>query len=54
MPEELIQEAERYGINATMYYLLPPKTRVKALKKDIAKAKAATVMAVAKGDNDDS
>ena len=51
MSEDLIREAEQYGINASMYYLLPPKKREKALQKDIQKAKKARQKAVAKGDS---
>lgn len=36
---ELMKEAEKYGINASMYYLLPPKYREAALRKDIERAK---------------
>ncbi len=39
MNKELMEEAERLGINASMYYLLPPDKRENALKKDIEKAK---------------
>ena len=39
MDEELINEAEALGINASLYYLLPPTEREKALRRDIARAK---------------
>ena len=39
--EELIAEAERLGINASLYFLLPPDTREDALKADIEKARKA-------------
>ena len=39
MSEELMKEAEALGINASLYYLLPPEDREKALRKDIARAK---------------
>jgi len=39
--EELIAEAERLGINASLYYLLPSDKREDALKADIEKARKA-------------
>lgn len=39
MNPDLMKEAEKYGINASMYYLLPPKQRESALKRDIERAK---------------
>jgi hypothetical protein len=39
MSEELMKEAEALGINASLYFLLPPEDREKALRKDIARAK---------------
>lgn len=39
--EELIAEAERLGINASLYFLLPPDKRKDALKADIEKARKA-------------
>ena len=39
MSEELMKEAQQLGINATLYYLLPPKIREDALRRDIARAK---------------
>ena len=39
MDAELMKEAEKYGINASLYYLLPPNQRENALKKDIERAK---------------
>lgn len=39
MNPDLMKEAEKYGINASMYYLLPPRQREKALRKDIERAK---------------
>lgn len=39
MNETLIKEAERLGINASMYYLLPPDKREDALKKDVEERK---------------
>ena len=40
MKETLIEEAEELGIEASMYYLLPPKKREATLKADIRKEKA--------------
>jgi len=40
MDDDLIEEAEELGINTSMYYLLPPKQREKALRRDIIRAKA--------------
>lgn len=37
MNEALMKEAERLGINASMYYLIPPKKRERALRLDIEK-----------------
>ena len=51
MTEALIREAERYGINASMYWLLPPDKREKALKKDLEKAKKAAKCAAEKGES---
>lgn len=39
MNEDLVKEAEALGINASMYYLLPPDRRESALRKDIERAK---------------
>lgn len=39
MNPDLIKEAEKYGINASLYYLLPPHKRESALRKDIERAK---------------
>ena len=39
MNEDLVKEAEDLGINASMYYLLPPDRRESALKKEIERAK---------------
>ena len=39
MNEKLMKEAEALGINASMYYLLPPDKREEALRRDIARAK---------------
>lgn len=39
--EELIAEAEGLGINASLYFLLPPERREEALKADIEKARKA-------------
>ena len=39
MNEDLMREAEKLGINASLYYLLPPMEREKALRKDIDRAK---------------
>ena len=39
MKKELMQEAEALGINASLYYLLPPDKRETALRKDIERAK---------------
>ena len=35
MKKELLNEAEKLGLNARMYYLLPPETREALLRKDI-------------------
>lgn len=40
MDKALVKEAERLGINASLYYLLPPKKREAALRADIAREKA--------------
>jgi len=40
MDEELIKEAKALGINASLYYLLPPRKREEALRADIAREKA--------------
>lgn len=40
MDEDLMKEAESLGINASMYYFLPPNNRETALKRDIERAKA--------------
>ena len=53
MDPELIEQAERYGIKTSMYLLLPPHRREKALLKDLEKAKKQAVRAVAKGENHD-
>lgn len=37
MLEELMHEAERLGLNASMYYLVRPKDRERALRLDIEK-----------------
>lgn len=39
MDETLVEEAKALGINASMYWLLPPKKRNAALRADIARAK---------------
>ncbi len=39
MKKELVEEAERLGINASLYYLLPSEKREDALKADIEKAR---------------
>ena len=41
MDEELIERAEALGINASLYYLLPPEERERALKKDVERAERA-------------
>lgn len=35
--EELIKEGESLGINTSMYYLIPPRKRERALRLDIEK-----------------
>lgn len=50
MNEELMQEAEALGINASLYYLLPPDKREAALRKDIERAKTKSVTANKKPD----
>lgn len=37
MKDELVKEAEILGINASMYYMLPPQHRETALKADTRK-----------------
>lgn len=39
MNKALMKEAESLGINASMYYLLPPHKREEALRKDIKREK---------------
>lgn len=39
MNEELMAEAEALGINASLYYFLPPDRREDLLRKDIERAK---------------
>lgn len=39
MNEDLVREAEDLGINASLYLLLPPRERERALRRDIARAK---------------
>lgn len=39
MDANLIAEAEKLGINASLYYLLPSEKRENALRADISKAK---------------
>lgn len=39
MNEDLIAEAETLGINASLYYFLPPHRREDLLRKDIERAK---------------
>lgn len=39
MDPDLMKEAEKYGINASLYYLLPKNRRESALRKDIERAK---------------
>lgn len=41
MDEELIREAEALGLNASLYYLLPPRRREILLQRDIDRAKQA-------------
>lgn len=40
MDEKLVKEAQALGINASLYYLLPPQRREAALRADIAREKA--------------
>ena len=37
MFEKLMKEAESLGLNSSMYYLIPPKRRERALRLDIEK-----------------
>ncbi len=37
--KKIMEEAAKYGLKASTYYLLPPKKRAVALRKDIARAK---------------
>jgi len=39
MNEDLMREAEAAGINASLYYFLPPNKRERLLQKDIDRAK---------------
>ena len=39
MNPELVREADRLGINASMYFLLDPEKREKCLRADIEKEK---------------
>lgn len=50
MNPELMKEAEKYGINASLYYLLPPDQRENALKKDIERVKKRAEKQSAPGD----
>ncbi len=38
MDQKLIEEAKKYGINASQYNLLPPRLRDNMLKKDVDRA----------------
>ena len=38
MDPELVEQAEELGINVSMYLLLEPKDREKALRKDVRRA----------------
>lgn len=40
MDEKLVKEAQALGINASLYYLLPPQRREAALRADVAREKA--------------
>lgn len=40
MDGKLMEEAKKYGINASMYNMLRPQLRENAMQKDIAHAKA--------------
>ncbi len=42
MNKALLDEAKRYGLNASMYNMLHPRRREVALKKDIDRAKTRT------------
>ena len=35
MDAKLLEEAKKYGINTSLYYLLEPKRRDEALRKEI-------------------
>ena len=39
MDKKLMKEAEELGINASLYFLLPPNKREAALKRDILRAR---------------
>ena len=39
MDSTLMQDAEKFGINASLYFLLPPNKREDALKRDISRAR---------------
>jgi hypothetical protein len=39
MNSNLIDEAKKYGVNASQYNLLPPRKRENALRNDIERAK---------------
>lgn len=49
MDKRLMDEAKRYGVNASQYNLLPPHRRESMLRKDVDRAKARTIK---KGDAD--
>ena len=40
MNKALLDEAKKYGVNASMYNMLHPRQRETALRKDIDRAKA--------------
>ena len=43
MDKKLVDEAKKYGINASQYNLLPPRRRESMLRKDVDRAKARTI-----------
>ena len=41
MPDELMERAEALGINASLYWLLEPDERERALRRDVERAERA-------------
>jgi hypothetical protein len=51
MNKKLVDEAKRYGINASQYNLLPERRRESMLRKDVDHAKATIKKGNADGQN---